>query len=338
MTAACGPRWKKEMAEPRLILGVDGGGTKTAARIAALSADGEVTELGDAVGGPGNLRAVGPSAGKANLDAVIDQALADAGVGAASMSCAVLALAGSRQPEIRQLIREWADERQLARDVLVVHDIDPVLAAAEKGGAALALIVGTGTVAGGTTGDGARFVRGGWGYWFGDEGSGFDLGRRGLAAVASAVDGTGPDTALKERILEHLDINEARLILERLEAQGDVRREIAACARVVLAVADEGDETARGICRQAAEAAAALLHAAARELEGRHRSGEAPESPPELGLAGGVVTANTAFRTTMLTRLRELGTTTAEPALIHEPVLGCLSIAARRLTAGRRGV
>ena len=324
------------MTEPRLILGVDGGGTKTAARVAALSADGRVTELGRAVGGPGNLRAVGASAGKANLDAAIDQALADAGVGSTAIHCAVLALAGSQQPAIRQLIRAWADERRLADDVLVAHDVDPVLAAAEKGGAALALIVGTGTVAGGTTGDGTRFIHGGWGYWFGDEGSGFDLGRRGLAAVARSVDGTGPDTALRERILEHLDINEARLILERLEAQGDVRREIAACARVVLAVADEGDEVARGIRQHGANAAAALLHAAARELDGRYHAGEAPKSPPELGLAGGVVSDNAAFRQAMLTRLRELGTSSAEPTLIHEPVLGCLSIAARRLSDDRR--
>jgi len=324
------------MDEPRLILGIDGGGTKTAARIAALSADGHVTELGGAVGGPGNLRAVGPSAGKANLDAAIDQVLAEAGVGSATISCAVLALAGSRQPEIRQLVRDWADGRQLADDVLVAHDIDPVLAAAHKGGAALALIVGTGTVAGGLTGDGARFVRGGWGYWFGDEGSGFDLGRRGLAAVTRAVDGTGPDTALEARILEHLDINEARLILERLETQGDVRREIAGCARVVLTVADEGDDVAREIRQQAARATAALLHAASRELEARNRSGDAPTDPPELGLAGGVVTANAAFRNEMLARLRELGTATAEPTLVHEPVLGCLKLAARRLSADSR--
>jgi len=324
------------MTEPRLVLGVDGGGTKTAVRIAALSADGQITELGSAVGGPGNLRAVGPSAGKANLDAAIDQALANAGVGSASISCAVLALAGSRQPEIRQLIHDWAARRRLAGDVLVAHDIDAVLAAATRGGPALAMIVGTGTVAGGMTADGARFVRGGWGYWFGDEGSGFDLGRQGLAAVARAVDGTGPETALRERILEHLDIDEARLILERLEAQGDVRREIAACARVVLSVADEGDDVAGGIRQRAATAAAALLHAAARELEARNPAGEAPKRLPELGLAGGVLSANAAFRTAMLTRLRELGTSTAEPALIHEPVLGCLNIAARRLSADHR--
>ena len=321
------------MTEPRLILGIDGGGTKTAARIASLSADGRVTELGRAVGGPGNLRAVGPSAGKVNLDAAIDQALADAGVGAATISSAVLALAGSQQPAIRRLIREWADQRRLAQDVHVVHDVDPVLAATEKDDAALALIVGTGTVAAGTIGDGTRFVRGGWGYWFGDEGSGFDIGRRGLAAVARAVDGTGPDTALTERILEHLDINEARLMLERLETQGDVRREIAACARVVLAAADDGDDVAREIRQQAATAAAALLHAAARELETRNGIGDAPKGPPELGLAGGVVTASAAFQAAMLTRLRELGTATAEPTLVHEPVLGCLKIAARRLSA-----
>ncbi len=320
------------MSEPRLILGIDGGGTKTAARIAVLSADGQITELGGAVGGPGNLRAVGPSAGKANLDAAIDQALTEAGVGSATISCAVLALAGSRQPEIRQLVRDWADGRRLADDVLVAHDIDPVLAAVRKEGAALAMIVGTGTVAGGMTGEGARFVRGGWGYWFGDEGSGFDLGRQGLAAVARAVDGTGPETALTERVLEHLDINEARLILERLETQGDVRREIAACARVVLAAADDGDDVADKIRQQAATAAAALLHAAARELEARDGRGDAAKGPPELGLAGGVVTANAAFRNAMLTRLRELGTITAEPTLIHEPVLGCLKLAARRFS------
>ncbi|MEM8815999.1 MAG: BadF/BadG/BcrA/BcrD ATPase family protein [Pseudomonadota bacterium] len=309
------------MTKGYVILGVDGGGTKTAVRVAALSADGEIRELARAVSGPSNLRAVGVAAARATLDAVIDEALAAAAV--SHVHCAVLALAGSQQPAMHAALSEWAAGRRLAAEVAIVHDIGPVLAVADRGGPRLGLIVGTGTVAGSIDRDGERRIRGGWGYWFGDQGSGFDLGRRALAAVSKAADGVGPGTLLTERILAYVGASAPRSILEHLDRRGDTRREIAACARVALDVADEGDPVALGILEDSASEAALLLHVTA------DRPGMGDR--PALGLGGGVVCSSEGYRGVLLRRLAEFGTETAEPTLVKTPVEGSLIMAREHL-------
>ena len=64
------------MSHTSLVLGIDGGGSKTDAWLAALHdvADGGV--LGRGRGGPGNPRAVGFEAAQANILAAIDAAFA----------------------------------------------------------------------------------------------------------------------------------------------------------------------------------------------------------------------------------------------------------------------
>jgi hypothetical protein len=44
---------------PRMVLGIDGGGSKTAALIASLDESGELNILGHGRGGPSNLRLAG---------------------------------------------------------------------------------------------------------------------------------------------------------------------------------------------------------------------------------------------------------------------------------------
>ncbi len=74
------PRWVSVNKAPAtLILGVDGGGTKTAARIASVDTDGNIRELGAGYGGPSNVRAVGSQHAVTNLDVAIDAAHTAAG-------------------------------------------------------------------------------------------------------------------------------------------------------------------------------------------------------------------------------------------------------------------
>lgn len=312
------------MTQRHLILGIDGGGSKTAARLAALDASGALAVLAEAKGGPSNLRVVDAAEGRANLDGVVDRVLTDAGVGDARLDSAVLALAGSRRDDVRTLVKDWATRRALAHDVAVVSDLDPVLTLAADSGPRLALVAGTGSVAGGENAEGQRSVTGGWGFWFGDEGSGFDLGRRALAAVARASDGTGPPTRLVTALADHTGVRAPRQILERFETRGDVRREIAACAEPVMELAAAGDDVAAGIVEHAAEGAARLLHAVAERL--------AITEGAALGVAGGVMAGSVAYRNAVLEHLAALGTVPASVRTVGAPVEGCVRMAALRLS------
>lgn len=311
------------MTERRLILGIDGGGSKTAVRIADVESDGELRVLGEGFGGPSNVRAVGRAHAEINLNVAVDAAHAVAGTANEAIHYAVLGLAGSSLPDIKAFIDRWARQRSLAASIEIVHDADPVLAAGVPGGNGIALIVGTGSAAIGCDSGGRRVVAGGWGHWFGDAGSGYDLGRRALAAVADATDGVGPATLLVQRILSKLQTTNPREMLMQLGRSGDMSREIAALAPIVLHAAGQGDEVARKILVTAARGAAQLVRATAAKLD----------FPPDvsLAIAGGIVCSNTMYRETMLQELQSLGVEPAAVAVVQEPVEGCLLMARKRL-------
>lgn len=316
--------WRLVMMR-RLVLGADGGGSKTAVRIAALGPDGALETLGEGYGGPSNVRAVGRAHAEINLNVAVQAALQMADVVDESIAYAVLALAGSSLDDVQIFIRDWAEQRRLAETVDIVHDADPVLAIGAPHGNGIALIVGTGSVAIGVDPAGRREVTGGWGHWFGDTGSGFDLGRRALTAVADAADGIGPETLLVERILQRLGTDVPREMLLRLDNAVDVRREIATLAPIVLHAAEDGDAIAMAIVSAAADCTAKLVRATVDKL------GLAESAP--LAVAGGIVCSSTLYRDTLLGRLLDMGVRPERVAVVHEPVDGCLLMASQRLLA-----
>jgi len=308
-----------------LIIGVDGGGTKTAVQIASVGQDGTIEILGEGYGGPSNVRAVGASHAKTNLDVAIDAAHRAADTAAVTVDYAVLALAGSSLPDVQHVIGEWAAQRGLAEHVDIVHDAEAVLTVGVRQGRGIGLIVGTGSVAMGVNAGGEQTVIGGWGHLFGDQGSGFDLGRRALAAVADAVDGIGAQTILSDEIMQRLQVDHPREIARKLSLAVDVRQEIAALAPFVINAAKNGDDVATGIVDAGAAAAAALVAATVSRLE---LGKDAP-----LALAGGIACSGDFFRDKLLGQLKALGIEPDPMSIVADPVEGSLIMARDRLLA-----
>lgn len=302
------------MPDEQWLLGVDGGGSKTAVKIARAVND-DLHVVATITGEPSNLRALGAETALENLNHAIDCALEASP--APRIDRAVLALAGSQTADASARIHAWAEARKLAAHVTVAHDIDPVLTLAAAQGQALALIAGTGSAAGARHENGRRIVVGGWGHWIGDQGSAFDIGRRALAAVANAYDGIGPKTALTEILLAHFDVDTPRGILTKLGLD-DVRRTIANCAEKVTLAADN-DDSARNILEAAASDAAALLTAAARQAD--------LGSGPSLAIAGGVACNSELFRLSLIERLKDAGLQPSHITVAKHPVDGCLQMA-----------
>jgi N-acetylglucosamine kinase-like BadF-type ATPase len=306
-----------------LILGVDGGGSKTAVRVAKVDASGEIHELGSGFAGPSNVRAVGLEVALENLDNAVGDALRAVGSKNAEVGVAVLALAGSSLPVVQSQVTAWAENRDLASLVEVVHDAEPVLAVGVGDRAGIALIVGTGSVATGINEQGERLVSGGWGHWFGDLGSGFDLGRSSLAAVAKAVDGIGVQTALVGRVLAALNISDAREIVKTLQHATDIRREIAALAPVLLRCAEEQDDVAVEIVARGASETATLVTATATKLKIGTRF--------PLALAGGIACSSEYYRDRLMQQILRAGLHPDPLVVVDEPVVGSLMLARDRL-------
>jgi N-acetylglucosamine kinase-like BadF-type ATPase len=307
----------------RLVLGVDGGGTKTEVWLARITGGGEPGVIGRGLAKSSNPRAVGMDVALAHLGQAIDAAFADAKLHAATVDGAVLAMSGAGHVSAQTQIRAWADSRQLALQVWFKHDAEPVLAEGTPEGWGIALIVGTGSAAIGCGPDRQRRVVGGWGYHYGDEGGAYWIGRRAMESIARAADGRAAPTQLTAAILARLQVEDPRSVLPALEVGGNVRGGLASLADAVEAVARSGDSMALRIVDDAAAELAAMISALAGQLDLGARF--------PLALAGGVICGSQLLRDRLLAELTDRSLAPNPVQTVPHPVAGCLRIASQLL-------
>lgn len=229
----------------RYFAGVDGGGTRTT----LVLADGSGRELARRGGPAGLVDPRDPAASAAVVAGLVREAVEEAGLpGRPAALCAGLAGVGNAAE--REAVRAALDASAVADVVLVTTDGAIALEGSLAGGAGVLLIAGTGSVAYGRGEDGRVERCGGWGMWIGDEGSGYAIGRGGLAAAVRAVDGRGPPTVLLDRLLPLLDLEDPRAIPPWVGRAA--KADVAALARVVLDAAGQGDEAAWRVVEEAA--------------------------------------------------------------------------------------
>src|SRR5262249_25550754 len=129
-----------------LVLGIDGGGTRTVALLATRRPGGwQVLGRGEA--GPSNRQTVGTVAALAALDEATDRAFAAAGKQRHTVRAACLGLAGAGRLGDQEVVHEWAARKSLAARVDVIEDAALLLAAGTPEGCGVAVVAGTGSMA-----------------------------------------------------------------------------------------------------------------------------------------------------------------------------------------------
>lgn len=327
------PNPESPIASPSsLVLGVDGGGSHTVAWVAARGECaepgtirhqpkvGRMAVLGRGMAEASNPQSVGLDRAVENLDRAVAAALADAAVAPGPLAAAVIALAGSDRKSNQEAVRRWAEKRQLARSVRIVHDAVPVLAAGSPEGWGIALVAGTGSFAFGQDREGRSCRAGGWGFLFGDEGSGYAIAVAGLRAAAQAADGRGPATRLLGAFLGHLQLPSPEALIPVVYRLAGDRAAVAALADVVLKTARQNDDAAREILDQAARDLAQLVAAVARRL------GLAGAAFP-LAFSGGVLIGSTRLQICLAAYLAELGLRPDPVVHVAAPVAGAVKLA-----------
>lgn len=253
------------------VLGVDGGGTKTVALV--VNERGRV--LGRGESGPANYHTAGLSAAAENVQHAAATAIADAGLVKQALTGAFLALSGVDRPIDRQVMSGVVARTGLSCPVQLEHHAVAALAGATGGKPGVVVIAGTGSVAFGEDSHGNRKRAGGYGPLLGDEGSGYDIGRKGLIAALRHEDGRGPKTVLTDRVKKRflLDAMTDMINLVYGNPPPLERTEIAGLAPLVVEAAREGDGIAREILRVAGRElgllAAAVLQGLQWDGEGR---------------------------------------------------------------------
>jgi N-acetylglucosamine kinase-like BadF-type ATPase len=229
------------------VVGVDGGGTKTAGLLVDLG--GQILARGTV--GPTNYQIVGSEGIKEEIAKLVQRLFKTARVPQAELAGMALGLAGVGRPGEPEKVAAVVDRLRLSRKVVVDHDAMIALVGALGDEPGLILIAGTGSIALGRNARAQRARAGGWGYLLGDEGSGFFVAREALVAVLKAHDGRGVGTSLTERILEKLRLQSVPEIIPRVYRQGMSHDEMATLAPLVFTAAREGDAVAGEILDRA---------------------------------------------------------------------------------------
>src|SRR2546427_11421622 len=181
---------------PAVLLGIDGGGSHTA--VAVGDRKGRVLARAE---GPGSaMRPGGAEQSAAVILDVARRAATQAKVSLPATVALVGAAGAGRAPE-QQALAAAISAAGVAERVDVRGDIEIALAAAFGNAPGILINAGTGSIAYARTADGRLHRAGGRGWQLGDEGGGYWLGRRALAAAARAHDGLEESSTRLERLL-----------------------------------------------------------------------------------------------------------------------------------------
>jgi glucosamine kinase len=278
-----------------IVVGVDGGGTKTH----VIVADGRGKELAALTGAASAVKPGETLHSAEVIGALVRDALAMAEQEDRPRAL-VAGIAGAGREKERRALQRALEGENIAEDVQVVPDAQVALEDAFGEGPGILLISGTGSVAFGRSPTGQLVRCGGWGPVIGDEGSGAWIGRRALSVVTASHDGREPDTRLVGALLTALELDEVDgLIAWAAQA---TPADLAKLAAPVLTLASERDLRANSICTIAAEELVIHVRTLARQLFVDERAAV------PVALAGGML-----HRGSFLRRLVEHRLKTAVP-------------------------
>lgn len=224
-----------------LVLGIDGGGTRTRASIA----DGDKV-LGHGESGSIKRLRVGAEAAEANLRAVLKDVYTQAGIKSVRAACC--GVASVSMPGITEWITAVFNDFGVEHSDIVGDEVI-ALDAAFQGGPGILQIAGTGSNTIGRAPDGSRESAGGWSSHLGDEGSGYWIGLHSVRRALRAHDHEQPTQILKKvgEIWGTPDLDELVNV-----GDGTPGPDFAALAPAINELAEAGDAVAEAVLQQAA--------------------------------------------------------------------------------------
>jgi N-acetylglucosamine kinase-like BadF-type ATPase len=313
-----------KLSATNLLLVADAGGTKSTAWLVEFDGSGNTRVLGRGKSSGGNPLSVGFAEAALAISDAVEQARAEAELPAVPIARAILSIAGAADAQMRNQIIQWAHETDLAKQVAVVSDFLPVLAAATRDCIGVAVISGTGSSAFARAADGRTARAGGWGYLLGDEGSGFAIGRAALQLVLRGLEAAGQPEPLARSVLEALGVKSVSELTNTVYKCCDSRAQIAGIAAIVISAGQHGDSSAQTILESAARDLAEIVGRAVR-LAGL------AENPIVVAASGGVLVSSATVRNCLNVELQNLGLN-CEVRLVAEPLAGCVRLAASEFT------
>ncbi|MFB7473641.1 N-acetylglucosamine kinase [Kitasatospora sp. NPDC056184] len=315
--------------EPHLpgVLAIDAGNSKT--DVALIGTDGSV--LGSARGGGFHPAKTGAAAAVAELAPLVEEAAAAAGAAGwtGPLTAHVSAcLANADLPVEEEALRVALESHPWGAGNTVVNDTFGLLRAGTDGPCGVAVVCGAGINCVGLLPDGrtARFPA--LGELTGDWGGGWGLAVNSMWHAVRAEDGRGGPTGLAAAVADHFGLPTAIAVAEAVHLGHLPSTRLHEIVRVLFAVAEAGDATARSLIDRQADEIARLAVVALRRLE-------LLDTPTPLVLGGGVLASRQPLLLDNLTARLAAEAPLAEPRIVvAPPVLGAALLGLDRLQAG----
>lgn len=248
-----------EESGERYYLGIDGGGTKTEFALA----DGKGKVLRRVILGASNPNDVGFPATEEILRNGIMEVCGAYPKNAISVFAG---LAGGTSKENLPRIHDYLVRFGFAK-VQNGNDAQNAVAASLGDEDGISVIMGTGSVVYAKHGERLHRI-GGYGYLFGDAGSGFAIGRDTILAAFQSEDGSGEETCLLDYVKEQSESDTVLAQIDEFYRGG--KRLIATYAHLAFRACEEGDAVAKGILESNLGAIAQLIRGAAKQIPTQH--------------------------------------------------------------------
>ncbi len=221
-----------------IIAGVNGGGTKTEA--ICCNERGEIIAKGTS--GPSNYHNIGMP----NAIANIKSALSDSGFPRPDMLCVALAAINTEKDRLR-LSRALS---KVYKNAILEHDAFAELYSETRGSPGVIAIAGTGSVVLGYDGK-KRYRLADMGWFLGDIGSGYFIGRQAIRLTASMIFEGRTRSKIAGCVLSQLGISDPEDLMSWVYSNRNTVSEIASLAIATEKAAKLGDANAIRIIRTA---------------------------------------------------------------------------------------
>lgn len=310
---------EEKNVQGRYILGIDQGGTKTAATV--MRGDGFI--VGQAVTRGAYFPNEGVESAVTAMQEAAESALKSAGVGCKDIELTVAGVGGVDWPGDDVLIKDALREKLPLGEVFICNDAVIAFYSGTLRSHGAVICAGTGMNGALIDASGRQFVYGD--YMEEKAQGGSALARRAARKVFDAQLGLCPPTKLTPLFLEQVEVSDVDTLLKRYMTESVFRKELRFLVPQILMIAEQGDAVTSGLVFEFAEEIVDYIEAGFRKM------GMNPEEE-EVVLAGSVFkgTENPLTRQ-VVKRIEERFAGTKVMRAHYEPVVGACIMGLIRL-------
>ncbi|WEK54993.1 MAG: BadF/BadG/BcrA/BcrD ATPase family protein [Candidatus Cohnella colombiensis] len=229
------------------IVGIDGGGTKTAITIAHDREDDLVTFTV----GPINYNGGDADAITASFEEIFNRTMLICH-NLEDVAHICIGAAGVSNPLVVGFLEKQVRDNGYTGPLTITGDQETALYGAQNAMQGIILIAGTGSICFGVNEKGQQHRTGGFGHLIDDEGSGYSIGRDLLSILVQAEDGRVTDTIIPALVYEQLGLSNVKEIIGFVYHKNTTKKDIAQLAPIMTIACENGDAKALELAEQCA--------------------------------------------------------------------------------------